>query len=463
MSISTRAAAIAVALSTMTLPLGAQTGLTIYNDGRVLMRRTLPLALPRGVSEQRLALGPVQPGSLVALDDGVSIVRSSYDAGLDEESVLRRLVGRQVTVERPRPNAAPELVQVTVLGVDPLRFKFPDGTVTFGTPGGLIRYPGDAVAADAGLTATVQSAGARNELKLGWFTDGAAWSASYHVLLGKGDARVSGSAVISAGQLDVADADVQLLAGSVNRAVPPPMPRPMMARAKEEMVAADAAGFVAAEQRLGEFHLYTLPGKTTLRPGTTSTVALFDPATTPFEKRLTVRGALPWLGYIPQLPDEERVPVQVTYTLKRARKTAFGDLPIPGGVARIYEQDTQGRLQLVGEAGTSHTPAGKDLELDAGVAFDFTAKRVQTSYSTRRDSVPGRGTRTIATLDYTVTISNATDAVQTVDVLEERGGEWSVVSSSTPAEKLSSTRTRFKVSVPANGEANVTYRVRAVW
>ena len=462
MSFSLRAAAAVAVLSTAAVPLAAQTGLTIYNDGRVLLRRTLPIALPKGVSEQRIALGPVEPGSIVALDEGVSIVRSTYDAGFDEESVLRRLVGRQVTVERPRPNAAPELVQVTVLGVDPLRFKFPDGTVTFGSPGGLIRYPADAVPADASLSATIQSANARNDLKLGWFTDGAAWHASYQILLGKSDARVTGSAVINAGTLDVKDADVQLLAGSVNRAAPPPAPRRLMERAKVEMTASADAGY-ASEQRAGEFHLYTLPGKTTLRPGTTSTIALFEPVTAAYEKRLTVRGALPWIGYIPQIPDEEQLPVQVTYTLKRAQRTAFGDLPLPGGTARIYEQDAQGRLQLVGEAGTNHTPAGKDLELDAGVAFDFTAKRVQTNYTTRRDSVAGRGIRTVATIDYAVTITNATNAAQTVDVLEERSGEWSVVSSSAPAEKLSSTRTRFKVTAPAGGEARLTYRIRAVW
>ena len=51
----------------------------------------------------------------------------------------------------------------------------------------------------------------------------------------------------------------------------------------------------------------------------------------------------------------------------------------------------------------------------------------------------------------------------TVEVLEERGGEWSVLSSSLPAEKLSSTRTRFRVSVPPKGEATLSYRVRVVW
>ena len=40
----------------------------------------------------------------------------------------------------------------------------------------------------------------------------------------------------------------------------------------------------------------------------------------------------------------------------------------------------------MGEAHLDHTPAGEDLRLSAGTAFDLTAKRVQTSYTTRRDS-----------------------------------------------------------------------------
>jgi hypothetical protein len=109
-----------------------------------------------------------------------------------------------------------------------------------------------------------------------------------------------------------------------------------------------------------------------------------------------------------------------------------------------------------------HTPAGEDLRLSAGTAFDLTARRVQTTYVTRRDSTKA-GWRTSATADYRVTIRNATDSAATVDVREERSGEWSVLQSSVPAEKLSSTITRFRVKVPARGEATVTYRLRVIW
>jgi hypothetical protein len=152
----------------------------------------------------------------------------------------------------------------------------------------------------------------------------------------------------------------------------------------------------------------------------------------------------------------------VSYTLKRPRKTELGDRPLPGGVARLFQADSAGRLQLVGEAALDHTPAGEDLRLSAGTAFDLTAKRVQTSYSTRRDSTKA-GWRTVATADYRVTLRSALDSAVTIVVQEERGGEWSVVSSSVPVEKVSSTLTRFRVRVPPGSESAVTYRLRVIW
>jgi hypothetical protein len=165
---------------------------------------------------------------------------------------------------------------------------------------------------------------------------------------------------------------------------------------------------------------------------------------------------------LPQQGDETEAPVEVFYTLKRPRKTEFGDRPLPGGTVRLFQADSAGRAQLVGEAGMDHTPAGEDVRLSAGTAFDLTARRVQTSYTTRRDSTRA-GWRTLATADYRVTVRNATDSAVTVDVHEERGGEWSVLQSSVPAEKVSSTITRFRVKAAARGETVLTYRVRVVW
>jgi hypothetical protein len=440
-------------------PLHAQTSLTIYNDGRVLVRRTVTANLSRGASTQRLTLGALDPATLFSLDSAVSLERVSYDGAVDEASVLRRSVGKRLVFRLSEPR---DTVSALVLGVDPLRLQLPDGRISFTAPG-LALYPSDVVVVEPAAILSVRSARAQDQMRLGYFTTGAAWQASYQVVLGPADARVTGMAVLESQSLRAENAEVHLLAGSVSRAQQPPgPPRPLMrkeARAAAEMAMSDAA----TEQRVGEFHLYSLPGKSTLLPGLTTSVALFEPAQVKQEKSYVVHGDVPYWGFLPQQGEETEPPVEVIYTLKRPRKTDFGDRPLPGGVARLYEADSAGGLQLVGEATMNHTPPGNGLKLDAGNAFDITAKRIQTNYVTRRDSTKARGVHTVATADYKVTLKNAKDSAVTVEVQEERAGEWAVVASSVPAEKVSSTITRFRLRVPARGEAVLTYRIRVIW
>jgi hypothetical protein len=452
-----RVAGLLLLLGIAPAALAAQTSLTIYNDGRVLVRRTVPLTVPKGSSTQRVALGALDPASLFSLDSTVTLDGLAYDGAVDEGSVLRRSVGRRVVFRLPESK---DTLSALVLGVDPLRLQLPDGSVTFSPPGAGI-YPGDVVVADPTAALRLTSARTQDRLRLGYFTTGAAWQAGYQVLIGATDARVTGSAVIQSQTLKAEDAEVQLLAGSVGRAEPPPGPPiPLMARAE----ARDAfqKSEAATEQRVGEFHLYSLPGRTSLLPGLTSTIALFEPVQVKYERNYVVHGLVPWWGVLPQQGDETEAPVEVSYTLKRPRKTEFGDRPLPGGVVRLFQADSSGRAQLVGEAAMDHTAAGEDVRLSAGNAFDLTARRVQTSYTTRRDTTRA-GWRTLATADYRVTVRNAADSAATVDVREERYGEWSVLQSSVPAEKLSSTITRFRVKVPARGEATVTYKLRVIW
>ncbi len=446
-----------LALGVLAAPVSAQTSVTIYNDGRVLVRREVAVAVPKGSSSHKVSLGPLDPASLFPLDSGVAITRVGYDGATDEGSALRRSVGRRIVFRLPESK---DTLSAVVLGVDPLRLQLPDGRITFQPPGAAM-YPAEVVVADPSAAIDLFSTRERKALRLGYFTGGATWQASYQVTIGGRTARVAGLAVLESQGLRAEKADIQLLAGSVGRAdKAPEPPRPMERRLEAAYAMADQT---ASEQRVGEFHLYTLPGKSTLLPGLTTSVALFEPAEVPYERTYEVRGLVPYWGILPQEGEESEAPVEVSYTLKRPHKTEFGDRPLPGGVARIYQPDSAGRPQLVGEASMEHTPAGRDLRLAAGVAFDLTARRVQTGYVTRRDSTAAQGIRTVATADYRVTVRNATDSATTVDVIEERAGEWSVVKSSVPAEKLSTVRTRFRVKVPARGEAEVTYRLRIVW
>ncbi|MFZ5623633.1 MAG: DUF4139 domain-containing protein [Gemmatimonadota bacterium] len=442
--------------------LGAQqapTGLTIYNDGRVLVRRTFPVAVPKGASRHVVALGDADPATVFPLDPAVTLLRMSFDGGTDELSILRRAVGRTVNF-RVTSNAGTTVVPGTVLGVDPERYRLASGWVTFTRPGAL-ELPDSLVVADPVATLELTASSARPGLALGWLTGGGSWQATYQAVLGKGTARVTGAAVVSSGRLRVDGAEVQLLAGAVSQAVP--TAKAMMGRADRGIQTAEMVAGPAVEEGVGEFHLYTLPGRLSLMPGTATSVALFDPASVAYERTYTVRGSLPVFGALGQTPADEDVPVEVTYILERPRTTPFGDRPIPAGVVRLFEADDAGRLQLVGESRVRHSAAGEDLRVVAGHAFDLVAKRTQTDYRLLRDSLASRRYRTVAEAAYRVVLRNASDSAVTVDVLEERAGDWSVLSSSVPAEKLSSAVTRFRVSVPRRGEATLTYRVRVVW
>jgi hypothetical protein len=233
----------------------------------------------------------------------------------------------------------------------------------------------------------------------------------------------------------------------------------VMKRASAAFVGQDAG---AAEEAVGETHVYQLPGRITIEPSVPVTTALFPRSSAPVSQELIVPGVLPWRGWIGQTPEPDRVPVQVWYTVKRAAKTPFGDRPLPAGTVQLYQADSSGRVQLIGEAANDHTAPGRDLRVQSGDAFDITADRVQTDYNQEQLPPQQRGmpARQRVTAAYRVTISNAKAEPVTVDVRESHFGSWKIVESSMPAEKLSSSESRFRVPVPASGSATLTYTVQ---
>jgi hypothetical protein len=352
-------------------------------------------------------------------------------------------------------------MSAVVLGTDPLRLGLPGGRVAYTFPG-IPLYPAEVAAQGPSAVVSVESRGTRDSLRLGYFTEGASWYATYDAILAGRNGRITGKAVIDSRSLAATDAAVQLVAGDVSRAT-----REKDVRYAEEMMvraqAANAMDGAAQQQRVGEFHLYSLPGRVTVRPGQSTARALFEPARVDWERKYVVPGQPQFWGPLQRMGDEENVPVEVRYIVKRPRDSDFGGRPMPAGIARVYQPDSAGRLQLVGEASVTHTPAGQDLELTAGTAFDVTARRVQTSYDTQVEPLGGGATRTIVTAEYEVTLTNATDSAVSVTVVEGRHGDWEIISSNVPSRRVSSTRAEFVVEVPARGNRALRYRIRATW
>ena len=444
-------------------PVAGQTSLSIYADGRVVVRRTLAQALEKGRNTLTLQLEDLDPATLFSPDTSAAIVSAVVRAPTDREAALRHAVGQTLAFVAERSDGRRDTVRASVVRVTPPQYRLSDGRFLLSEPGEPL-FPSGLVRAAPEVSLLLEATRPRPRTELAWVAQGASWEASYQVVLAGTKCEVSGTATILAQSLRADSADVQLVAGSIARARPEPKLMDYVSGvARVQMQAAEIAS-PPAEQAVGETHVYPLSGRLSVEPGSPVTSALFPRASVPYTQELIVPGALPWRGFVGQSPPEpNRVPVQVWYTLKRSRGSAFGDRPLPAGTVQLYQTDSAGRVQLVGEARTDHTAPGRDLRVQSGEAFDVTAERVQTDYNQEQLAPPRRGLppRQRVTAVYRVTITNAKPEALTVDVREARYGVWQILESSVSAEKLSATEVRFRVPVAAGGTATLTYTVQA--
>lgn len=439
----------------------AQTSLSIYSDGRVVVRKTIPQKLQRGTNIFSLDLPGLDPATLFSPDSNVAVTSAVLRPATDLEAALRASVGRTLSFVQGKGDT----IQATVLSVNPPQTRLANGLVMFSLPAGMPLFPAEAnlIRSRPEAVVALEASRARDATDLAYVSQGVTWEAVYQAVLGgSGSALVTGAATINSTSMKVDSVSVQLVAGSVNRVRRPvAAPAPFVGgRFAQAQAAVDELS--VSEEAVGETHVYELPGLISFDIGSPLTTALFPRARAEYTQEFVVPGVLPWRGYFgPIGQDPNSVPVQVWYTFKRTHGTPFGDRPLPGGTMEVFQRDSSGRVQLVGEASFTHTPAGKDLRVQSGDAFDVTAERVQTDY--HQVPVPntvGKGTHNRITATYRVTLTNAKAQAVTVDVREQHWGNWVITDSSVPAEKLSSTEQRFRVPVPANGTATLTYTLQ---
>lgn len=439
-------------------PAAAQTSLSIYRDGRVVVRRTVPQTLHQGRNALTLRLEALDPATLFSPDTSVSVSSATVRYPSTAPDALARATGQTLSFVRSKGDT----IRATVVRTDPPQFRLPDGRVLLGVPGEPV-FPAELVRTSPEAQVVLDAARARQRTELAYVAQGMTWEALYQVMLTGARCQVSGTATVTSQALRSDSAEVQLVAGAIRRARTPSAPEPKadMLVLRGAMAAREEQGY-AAEEAVGETHVYQLPGRLSIEPNVPVTTALFPRSSAPVTQELVVPGVLPWRGWIGQMPEPNRVPVQVWYTINRAAKTPFGDRPLPAGTVQLYQADSSGRVQLIGEAANDHTAPGRDLRLQSGDAFDIAAERVQTDFNQEQIPPARRGlpVRQRATAAYRITITNAKTSAVTVDVRESRFGNWKIIESSVAPEKLSSTESRFRVSVPAGGEATLTYTVQ---
>src|SRR5256884_8160888 len=84
------------------MPLGGQTSLSIYRDGRVVVRRALPQALQKGRNTFTLRLEGLDGATLFSPDTAVALVSAVGRPPRTPEAALAAATGPTPSLVRPR-------------------------------------------------------------------------------------------------------------------------------------------------------------------------------------------------------------------------------------------------------------------------------------------------------------------------------------------------------------------------
>lgn len=430
----------------------AQPGLslTIYNNDLALVEDIRVETLAAG--RQRIEFKGVSPriqSETVSLNaPGIAIVEQNFDYDLlSPDTLMEKAVGQTVKIVRINPATGAESVETAkVLAVnggvvlqigeriEVLRDDgLPTRVIFDKVPPNLRASPTLSVTVDA------DQAGPR-EAQLRYLTGGLGWKADYVAMFDEKAGRLDLQGWITLSNTSgtsYAGADVQLVAGSVSQiSRPGPRPRPI--------AGVSVAGVAASDDGFSDYHLYTLAEPTTIAQNQTKQVSFLD-----------VQGAAARKVYRLDRNsfDSQAQPVSAQVRLEfSAASAAVKPKAMPGGVVRVYVRDAAGEPKFIGENNIDHTPAGSELSLVTGDAFDVTLQSTQVS----ADKVSKTLTR--YTMSYVV--RNARSESVTVNVRQSGlGRSGKLIKESLASRRLDDDTLAWPVPVPANGETILTFTV----
>jgi len=432
---------------------------TVYNDGRGLVREERTITLPGGASSVRfmdVAERIEAPTVHVAVLDGasVSVLEQNYEYDLlSPQKLLEKFVGQTLTLVQQKlvdSTTVEQSVDATLLSTNEgTVWRIGDRIVT-NPPYQRLLFPSvpENLIAQPTLVWLVDAGGpGRRRLEVAYLTGGMSWQADYVLALDPdetGGGLQGWVTLQNQSGASYEEARLKLVAGDVHRA-------PDERRVLPETMALRAAGPAPMrEEAFFEYHLYTLPRPTTLKQNQTKQVQLLDAPRIALDKAYVLRGGGQYYrGPWPGGRGEEKV--QVFLKLKNSEQAGLG-MPLPKGVVRVYKRDSAGSPQFVGEDRIDHTPRDETIELELGNAFDVSAERKQTDFE--------RISERVFESAYEVRLRNAKEVPVSVRVIEPIGGDWTMLSQSHPYEKREAFEATFTVKVTPGEEAVLRYRVR---
>jgi hypothetical protein len=319
-----------------------------------------------------------------------------------------------------------------------------------------IRFPElpDTLYSRPTLIWTVENEGAaKHRVEASYLAGKLAWSADYVLTVARDDkaADLNGWVTLTNGSgTAFRNAKLQLVAGDLNRV------RQAIGRMRSDLMerAAPAAAQPMAQEAFSDYHLYTLARKTTINNNQTKQVSMLEGTDVPVVKRYVVEGQAFYYHntHHPGAPIKDEV--EVYYQFKNEDKGGLG-IPMPSGIVRVYQEDSKGGVQFVGEDRINHTPKDEVLNLKIGNAFDVVAEREQVDFQ----KISGN----VYDVEYEITLRNHKTIPIMVEVNEPIGGTWRMIRSSHEWTKTAAWAAQFRVPVAVDGTAVLKYRVRVTY
>ena len=187
------------------------------------------------------------------------------------------------------------------------------------------------------------------------------------------------------------------------------------------------------------------------RDGTTKQIVLFPATLLPIDREYVSEGGI---AMDRQTGEPPATHPQVRLSVRNAPLDQASG-PLPAGIVRVYTAAGGAAPPwLVGEDRIEHTAEGERASLHLGEAFDISVLRRQTEFA--QGGLP-EGVWESA---WAIEARNASDQPAMIRLVEVVPGDWTILAESAPHEKETANRLVWRLQVPANGVAQLTYRVR---
>jgi hypothetical protein len=455
----------AAAQGSTTLDDQVDLNVTVYNSDIALVRDVRTFDMPRGTFDLSFMdiAATVNPATVhfrsLTEPARVSVLEQNYEYDLLEpEKLLRKYVGRDVTLVRMRQvdgTTSEEEVTARLLSYNNQPVWRINGEIVTGLHADHIRFPElpDTLFTRPTLIWSLDNAGAtRHRVEAAYLAGKLSWNADYVLTVARDDKAgdIDGWVTLTNGSgTAFRNAKLQLVAGELNR---------VREKFDNLLRAGQGGGFERpaaapmAQEAFSDYHLYTLGRKTTINNNETKQVSMLAGTGVAVQKRYVVNGNQFYYHNSPRPGAPIKDTVEVFYQFKNEEKGGLG-MPMPAGTVRVYQSDSNGGVQFVGEDRISHTPKDEVLNLKIGSAFDVVCERNQVDFEKIAPNV--------YEVEYAITLRNRKSTPIAVEVNEPVGAAtWRMLSSTHKWTKTAAFAAQFMVPVEAGAEQVLKFRVR---